>query len=204
MPSVVFLDLRALTPPLPAAEIAPRRKGERIVENLLVREPQSGRVWTHARGPASAPKARTLRTRQWVETPCSAGRVFAPSRSWRTAATPSMVRLMASRVITQLISDLSGEEIGDGQGESVQFGYRGTNYTIDLTADEAAAFDEAIASYIENATQQGRARATRKSAGRTQTGDAKAIREWAQGQGIDVPARGRIPAELREQYEAAN
>ncbi|WP_460843850.1 histone-like nucleoid-structuring protein Lsr2 [Nocardioides marmoraquaticus] len=116
----------------------------------------------------------------------------------------SMVRLMASRVITQLISDLSGEEIGDGQGESVQFGYRGTNYTIDLTADEAAAFDEAIATYIENATQQGRARTTRKSAGRSQTGDAKAIREWAQGQGIDVPARGRIPAELREQYEAAN
>lgn len=123
--------------------------------------------------------------------------------SWRQAATTHIVNAMASRVITQLVSDLSGEDIGEGQGETIQFAYRGTNYTIDLTADEAAAFDAALSSYIANATQQGRARSTRKAAGRSASGDAKAIREWAQAQGIDVPARGRIPAELREQYEAA-
>lgn len=35
-------------------------------------------------------------------------------------------------------------------------------------------------------------------------GDAKAIRAWAANTGIDCPARGRIPAQIREQYDAAN
>ena len=62
---------------------------------------------------------------------------------------------MASRVITQLISDLSGEVIKDGKGETVQFSYRGSSYAIDLTDKEAAGFDKAIATYLENATKQG-------------------------------------------------
>lgn len=111
---------------------------------------------------------------------------------------------MASRVITQLISDLSGDEIGEGAGETIEFAYRGTSYTIDLTAKEAAAFDKSIAMYLEHATKSAggrRSSAATKAAGK---GDAKAIREWAQAQGLDVPSRGRIPAEVRAQYEAAN
>jgi Lsr2 len=33
--------------------------------------------------------------------------------------------------------------------------------------------------------------------------DVKAVRAWAAGNGIDVPARGKIPAEVYEQYAAA-
>lgn len=59
---------------------------------------------------------------------------------------------MAQRVITQLISDLSGEDIADGKGETIEFSYRGSSYSIDLTDKEAAGFDKAIAMYLEHAT----------------------------------------------------
>ncbi|HXT89285.1 MAG TPA: histone-like nucleoid-structuring protein Lsr2, partial [Trebonia sp.] len=29
------------------------------------------------------------------------------------------------------------------------------------------------------------------------------VREWAKGQGIDVKGRGRVPADVLEQYKAA-
>lgn len=111
---------------------------------------------------------------------------------------------MASRVITQLISDLSGDEIQDGDGETIDFAYRGTSYTIDLTAKEAAEFDGAIALYLDNATKQSGTRRSSSPRSASGKGDAKAVREWAVAQGLDVPSRGRIPAEIRAQYEAAN
>jgi hypothetical protein len=108
---------------------------------------------------------------------------------------------MASRIITQLISDLSGKEINDGKGETVDFAYRGSAYTIDVTADEAAAFDETLAPYIERATKKGNARRATRSAARS---DAKAVRAWAKDRGLAIPDRGRIPADIRAQFEAAH
>ena len=49
---------------------------------------------------------------------------------------------MAEKVLTIIVSDLSGDETNDG--ETVEFTYRGVSYAIDLTKEEAAAFDEAI------------------------------------------------------------
>lgn len=45
---------------------------------------------------------------------------------------------MARRIITQLVSDLSGDLIEDGGGESIAFAFRGVEYSIDLTASEVA------------------------------------------------------------------
>jgi hypothetical protein len=44
-------------------------------------------------------------------------------------------------------------------------------------------------------------RATRTS---KSSGDLAAIRAWASSNGYSVGARGRIPAEIREAYAAAN
>ncbi|HNV40137.1 MAG TPA: Lsr2 family protein [Ornithinibacter sp.] len=49
---------------------------------------------------------------------------------------------MAEKVLTIIVSDLSGDETNDG--ETVEFTYRGVSYAIDLTKEESAAFDEAI------------------------------------------------------------
>jgi hypothetical protein len=106
---------------------------------------------------------------------------------------------VASRTFTQLVSDLSGRDIPDGDGETVEFAYRGKTYAIDLTSKEAAAFDTAIANYVDNARPVGSGR-SRKVAGGS---DAKQIRAWAKKRGYDVPDRGRIPLSIREEYQAA-
>ena len=107
---------------------------------------------------------------------------------------------VASRTITQLISDLSGDDIPDGKGETIEFAYRGVSYKIDLTKKEASEFDKSIALYLEHATTRGNARraASRSSGG----SDAKEIRSWARDHGINLPERGRIPNEIRERYHA--
>ncbi len=109
---------------------------------------------------------------------------------------------MARRVITHLVSDLSGAEIADGAGETVAFSYRGSSYEIDLTSKEAAAFDKAIATYVENATKTSRRRSSSRAAS-TNGYDAKVVRAWARDSGIDVPERGRIPLAVVEQYRTA-
>ena len=44
---------------------------------------------------------------------------------------------MAQRVVTQFVSDLSGEELGK-ERQTVTFGWKGSTYEVDLSTDEAA------------------------------------------------------------------
>lgn len=111
---------------------------------------------------------------------------------------------MAQRVRTILISDLSGDEVEAG-GESISFSYRGADYTIDLTAKEAAGFDKAIAMYVEHARKAGRGgRTSRPAAGHAHADRIGNMKRWAAEQGIDYPKRGRLPKSLVEAYDAAH
>ena len=49
-----------------------------------------------------------------------------------------------------------------------------------------------------------KAKAARKTTGKTSPADTKAIREWARDNGYDVSDRGRIPADVADAYAAAN
>jgi hypothetical protein len=109
---------------------------------------------------------------------------------------------VAQRVVTQLISDLTGDEITAGKGQNIEFSYRGASYSIDLTDKEAAGFDKAIAMYIDHATKVGGRR--RPSASSSKGYNPKDVREWAKSQGIEVPQRGRIPADVVTQYQRAS
>lgn len=112
---------------------------------------------------------------------------------------------MARRTIELLVSDLSGDELEAGQGQTVEFTYRGTSYSIDLTDKEAAGFDKAIAMYIEHATKAGGSRrgsGTRKASGSGRSKEELAeIRDWLTANGHEVSPRGRIKAELLEAYD---
>jgi hypothetical protein len=110
---------------------------------------------------------------------------------------------MAQRVVTQLISDLSGDELPAGEGETIAFSYRGISYTIDLTDKEAKGFDKSIAMYLEHAIKVGGRRKSSSTASSTSDYSAKEVRAWAKDNNIDVPERGRIPADVIEQYKAA-
>jgi hypothetical protein len=112
---------------------------------------------------------------------------------------------MAQRVRTILISDLSGDEVETG-GESIAFSYRGVDYTIDLTAKEAAGFDKAVARYVEHARKAGRGRSGRASSGAAHTNAERigSIKRWADEQRLDYPRRGRLPKSLVDAYDAAH
>ena len=51
---------------------------------------------------------------------------------------------MAQRVQTILIDDISGEEITDGEGDTIHFAWGGVAYQIDLSAKNIAKFEKAI------------------------------------------------------------
>jgi len=77
------------------------------------------------------------------------------------------------------------------------------DYAIDLNAKNAAAFGQQLAPYLAHARRAGRAqprRAARTVANRQRSGD---IRAWAKEHGVVVSERGRIPASVVEQYNAA-
>ena len=108
---------------------------------------------------------------------------------------------MAQKVHIVLEDDLDGSEAT----ETVSFALDGTSYEIDLNADNAGQLRDALAVYIghgRKVTGAGR-RGGRRPASSGGT-SAKEVREWARANGYDVPDRGRIPAEVRSAYEAAN
>ena len=106
---------------------------------------------------------------------------------------------MAQKITVELQDDLEG---GPAE-ETVRFGVDGAEYEIDLSTKNAAAFRRKLAPFIDHARKAGRGqrrRPGRTSASRDRSGS---IQAWAHAQGIAVSARGRIPASVVEQYEAA-
>ncbi|MDO9455240.1 Lsr2 family protein [Nocardioides sp.] len=110
---------------------------------------------------------------------------------------------MAKTTITKITDDLDGTK----DAAEVSFSFDGTDHTIDLSKKNIAAFEKALKPYIDAATKVSASttttrRSRKKSASGTRQ-DYSQIREWARKQGITVSDRGRIPASVLEQYEAA-
>ena len=106
---------------------------------------------------------------------------------------------MAQKVTVELEDDLDGSPAD----ETVRFGFDATEYEIDLSEKNARAFRTQLAPFVEHARKPGRRparRAARTAAGRQRSGE---VRAWAKDHGIAVSARGRIPASVIEQYQAA-
>ena len=113
---------------------------------------------------------------------------------------------MAQRIITTLMDDVDGSQAS----ETVVFGLDGTTYEIDLNEAHAEDLREVLSPYVSaarRANSQAGGRGSRPRASRpaaTSDVDAKAVRAWAQANGIKVSARGRINAGVLEQYRTAN
>ena len=106
---------------------------------------------------------------------------------------------MAQKVTVVLEDDLTG---GPAE-QTIRFAFEGTEYEIDLNAKIAATFSGQLAPYLAHARQAGRAqpyRPGRAAASRQRSGD---IRAWAKERGLAVSERGRIPASVVDQYNAA-
>ncbi len=106
---------------------------------------------------------------------------------------------MAQRVNIVLVDDIDGSEAT----ETVTFGLDGTSYEIDLNDKNAAKLRDALATYVGHGRKVAGGRRTRsKSSTATSGASAKEIRDWARSNGFKVPDRGRIPADVREAFDA--
>jgi Lsr2 len=108
---------------------------------------------------------------------------------------------MAQRIQTLLIDDLDG---GEAVG-TVRFGLDGTEYEIDLSAAHDDELRKELQQYLAHARRTGgtarsAARSTRRGGAAV---DTAKVREWAKEQGIEVKDRGRVPANVVEQYQTA-
>jgi hypothetical protein len=104
-------------------------------------------------------------------------------------------------VVVTLTDDLDGSS---RSVETVVFAVDGQTFEIDLGPKNAKALRADLGKWSEHARKAKRS-ATRRSrnVAPKQTSDAAVIREWAAANGIEVPARGRIPKAVAEQYAAA-
>jgi hypothetical protein len=111
--------------------------------------------------------------------------------------------LMAQKVNIVLVDDIDGSDAT----QTVSFGLDGTSYEIDLNDAHAGELREALAGYVGHARKVTGGR--RRSGGTRSTASTSAhspaeVREWARSNGYDVPSRGRIPADVRQAFDAAH
>ena len=108
---------------------------------------------------------------------------------------------MVQKVEVLLVDDLDG---GRAE-ETVTFALDGSTYEIDLSVKNAGKLRDGFATYVNAARKVGRVGGKRGRTGNTATADREqnqAIRDWAKKKGLKVSERGRIPADIVEQYHA--
>jgi hypothetical protein len=112
---------------------------------------------------------------------------------------------MAHKTVVTVVCDLPHD--GEVEGtETVSFAFDGAAYEIDVCAAHAKEIREKFGQYTEHARRAsgaatGRRRRTRSGPGRERSSE---IRAWAKQHGHKVSERGRIPAAIIAEYEAAH
>ncbi|HEU0103120.1 MAG TPA: Lsr2 family protein [Mycobacteriales bacterium] len=110
---------------------------------------------------------------------------------------------MAQKTVITLTDDIDGS----AASETLSFGLEGTTYEIDLNEVHAEDLREVLAPFISVARRQGGRAPARATAPKPRSSgevDPKAVRSWAEANGVSVNSRGRLKAEVIEQYRAAN
>lgn len=108
---------------------------------------------------------------------------------------------MATRTSTIVVDDLTGAELG-ADAVTVAFALEGIGYEIDLAPSAAAQLRDALAPFIDAARKVGRSNRVSRGSASPSIGEQSAARAWLIEQGVDVPLRGRLSAELLERYRA--
>jgi hypothetical protein len=98
----------------------------------------------------------------------------------------------------ELIDDIDGSEAT----ETVRFGLENHTFEIDLSGANAQNLRDSLQPYLTNARRVS-AKASRATASASTGVDNKAVRSWAEANGVPVNPRGRIREDVLRQYEAA-
>ncbi|MBC6807323.1 Lsr2 family protein [Corynebacterium sp. LK30] len=117
---------------------------------------------------------------------------------------------MARRELIQYIDDLDGTPLDSTDHQVVRFSFRGKNYILDLSQENAEKFEQVLEPYIAKASiDHSTVVAPRKrSSANPNAAEARdrnrKIRQWARENGMDVADRGALPKHIIEKYESAN
>ncbi|MFJ5036116.1 Lsr2 family protein [Streptomyces sp. NPDC088560] len=110
---------------------------------------------------------------------------------------------MAQKIVTIYTDDLTGKESDEVSTHA--FSLDGVNYEIDLTPENHDKLDAALRPFIEGGRKLGRAKGPGRVRRDTADGpSAEEVRTWAREYGYEVNARGRVPREIREAFDAAH
>ena len=106
---------------------------------------------------------------------------------------------MAQTIAVTVTCDICGSA-KDAQTRRISLD--GQTREIDLCGKDARALDKVAAKYVPHARKVRRVASTgRRTRDRQRSAD---IREWARIQGYELSDRGRIPASIEAEYEAAH
>lgn len=116
---------------------------------------------------------------------------------------------MARQQIITYVDDIDHEELTADEVRVVEFGYRGTEYTVDLSELNAAIFDEEMEPFLVAARKLPPQLSAAGRPGRgTSSSQDKArnrrIRAWAVENDRPVSSRGKIAADVIQAYEAVH
>lgn len=119
---------------------------------------------------------------------------------------------MARQQKTTYVDDIDKVDLGADEVRVIDFAYRGSDYSIDLSELNAAIFDEEMAPFLAAARKVPRTSGASRSAASSRTSGTSAqdrarsrrIRAWALDNDREVSSRGRISADIIRDYEAAN
>jgi hypothetical protein len=107
---------------------------------------------------------------------------------------------VARKVIVEMADDLDGSRAT----QTIRFGFQGVEYELDLNDENANEMTHWLEHYISHARRVGGRK--RGLAGKASAGsgvDPKAVRKWANEQGLEISARGRIPSQLVARYRTS-
>lgn len=110
---------------------------------------------------------------------------------------------MVQKTVVTVVCDLPHDGEVEGK-ETVSFSFDGGAYEIDVCSAHAQELHDQFTSYAEHSRKvsgSGRRRKARTGPGRERSSE---IRAWARQQGHKVSERGRIPASVIAEYEAAH
>ena len=108
---------------------------------------------------------------------------------------------MATKIVTLLQDDVDGSNAS----ETVSFALDGAFYEIDLSGENASAMRASLSPWIAPARRirgRGRPASSNKAKPFDQV-DNRSVRAWASANKIEISSRGRISADVIDQYRKA-
>lgn len=104
------------------------------------------------------------------------------------------------RIVRRRYDDFDNSKAADHR---IVFSINGKYYRLDLCDENKDRFETDLQPYIDAAEAIPAPRGTGRGSAANAASDAE-IREWARGQGIEVPDRGRVKSDIVDQYYNAH